>query len=43
MVLYQNGENAAFEILYKRHSGLIFGYLKKGDHLSLQLNYCRMF
>jgi RNA polymerase sigma-70 factor (ECF subfamily) len=29
MVLYQGGDFAAFEILYRRHSGRIFEYLKK--------------
>ncbi len=32
MVRYQQGETAAFSELYSRHSGKVFGYLKK--HLS---------
>jgi RNA polymerase sigma factor (sigma-70 family) len=29
MVMYQNGDEAAFRILYERHSGKIYGYIKK--------------
>lgn len=29
MVLYQNGDSAAFECLYQRHSGRVFEYIKK--------------
>lgn len=29
MTLYQSGDFAAFEILYRRHSGRVFEYLKK--------------
>lgn len=29
MVLYQSGDSAAFESLYRRHSGRVFEYLKK--------------
>ncbi len=29
MILYQAGDFAAFEVLYRRHSGRILGYLKK--------------
>lgn len=29
MILYQSGDFAAFEILYRRHSGRVFEYLKK--------------
>lgn len=29
MMLYQSGDSAAFECLYRRHSGRVFEYLKK--------------
>ncbi|OFZ31103.1 MAG: hypothetical protein A2622_00425 [Bdellovibrionales bacterium RIFCSPHIGHO2_01_FULL_40_29] len=29
MVLYQNGSEAAFQVLYSRHSGKVFSFLKK--------------
>ena len=29
MVLYQNGNESAFKVLYSRHSAKIYGYLKK--------------
>ncbi len=29
MVLYQSGEYGAFEELYRRHAGKVYGYLKK--------------
>jgi RNA polymerase sigma factor (sigma-70 family) len=28
MIAYQKGESAAFDILYKRHSGRVYGFLK---------------
>lgn len=29
MVLYQNGDSSAFEVLYRRYSGRVLGYLQK--------------